>query len=423
VLLTSILLAAQLQFALPPEKETWVRVESPHFTVISAARERDTRELVTRMETLALVLQNLHARFREQPMVHSRVLLFDERAEAQPYFDLIFSRGTRAPGAFISGKDGGTMVLSTRIGARTPYHELVHNLMGGATRPPLWLEEGLAEYYSNADFVHDTIRLGLPRRNYDKPMRGFRPMNELFAVRREQDMTADNGFYRQASGAVAWLLRTDRAAFDGFESDVEHGMPVDAALRKHYHATVAQVEKGLMGMYRSQKYVVVAPAVNMLITAQTMRYADVLYELGTFLAQFRPEDAERYFRAALAADPNHAKARAVLEPKHDPTPDLRQTAQALVDEGKYDDAAVIVRKLAALSADPATKNDLEAQAAHLERTAATNRHIAEYEKAIEEAKAGDKAAALKRLEALLAVATDEEVIHDAKELQAELLRK
>lgn len=423
MILASLFLVAQAQFALPAENEKWVRVESPHFTVISAARERDTRELVTRMETLALVLQNLHARFREQPLVHSRVLLFDERAEAQPYFDLIFSRGTSAPGAFISGNGGGTMVLSTRIGARTPYHELVHNLMAGATRPPLWLEEGLAEYYSNADFVRDTIRLGLPRRNYDKPMRGFRPMSELFAVRREQDMTADNGFYRQASGTVAWLLRTDRAAFDAFESDVEHGMPVDEALRKHYHATVAHIEQGLMGMYRSQKYVVQAPTVNMLITAQPMAYADVLYELGAFLAQFRPADAERYFRAALAADPKHEKARAALEPKSDPKPELIRNAQALVDQQKYDEAAVLVRKLAALTPDAAARKDLEAQAAHLERTAATNRHIAEYDKALEEAKAGDKAAALKRIDALLAVATDEEVIRDAKELRAELLRR
>jgi len=423
VILTALVLAAQLQIALPAEKEKWVRVESPHFTVISAASEAETLELARRMETLALVLQNMHARFREQPLMHSRVLLFDERAEAQPYFELLLSRGTTAPGAFVSAKDGGTMVLSTRLGARTPYHELVHNLMaGGATRPPLWLEEGLAEYYSNADFVRDTIRLGLPRRNSDRPQRGFRPMNELFAVRRDEDMTGDNGFYRQASGAVAWLLRTNRQAFDGFESDVEHGMAVDAALHKHYNATVAQLEQGLMGMYKSQKYVVQAPKVKMLITASAMPYADVLYELGTFLAQFRPDDAERYFRASLAADPNHAKARAALQPPvHGP--DLRNEAQVLVDVQKYDEAAVVVRKLAEQTVDAATKADLESQAAHLERTAATNRHIAEYDKAMEEAKAGDKAAALKRLEALLAVAFDEEVIHDAKELQAELLRK
>ncbi len=315
------------------------------------------------------------------------------------------------------------MVLSSRLRARTPYHELVHNLMaGGATRPPLWLEEGLAEYYSNADFVRDTIRLGLPRRNSDRPQRGFRPMNELFAIGRDADMTGDNGFYRQASGAVAWLLRTKPEAFDAFEADVEHGMAVETALRKHYNASVAQLEHGLMGMYRSQKHVVPAPKVKMLITTSVMPYADVLYELGTFLAQFRRDDAERYFRAALAADPNHAQARAAISPRAEEGPDLRLMAQTLVDQGKYDEAAVIVRKLAAQTSDAARKSDLQSQAAHLERTAATNHHIAEYEKAIEEAKAGDKAAALKRLEALLAVATDEEVIHDAKGLQAELLR-
>ncbi len=98
VILTALVLAAQSQIALPPEKEKWVRVESPHFTVISTASESETFELAQRMETLALVLQNLHPRFREQPLMHSRVLLFDERAEAQPYFELLLSRGTTAAG-------------------------------------------------------------------------------------------------------------------------------------------------------------------------------------------------------------------------------------------------------------------------------------------------------------------------------------
>jgi len=522
-----------------------VRVESPHFTVISAQSEGETRDLVTRMEMLAIVLQQLHPRFRAAPLEHSRVLLFARRPEAQPYFDLLLSRGTRSAGAFVSEAGGGTMVLfARRQPDRTPYHELVHNLMGGPTRPPLWLEEGLAEYYSNADFIRDTIRLGLPRRVTDNPLRGMRPMSELFAVRRDSDMTGDSGFYRQASGTVAWLLR-DRAAFDAFESDVEHGVSVESALRTHYNATVADLQQGLAGMYREDKLVVPEPKVNMLITSEKMPYADILYELGSFLARFESAraDAERHFRAALAADPHHARALAglgmfdqavaaapddpevllmyaesllggdatdvaahrkarelaqralehhadearargdlgaswlaeqdvtpavaLLERAHQLAPrrndvalhlydaylrtghnadalyaeltnsadrqvafaakstllrNLTIRANALVDQQKLDEAAAIVRQLAANTPDAVARRDLESQAAKLEKTAETNRHIGEYNKAIEEMKQGDKKAALKRIDALLAVATDAQVIEDAKELRRELLR-
>lgn len=538
VLLAPLLFVAQV-IALPAEKEQWVRVQSPHFTVISSAGENETRELVSNLETLAIVLQQLHPRFRETPLAHSRVLLFERRNEAQPYFDLLLSRGTRSPGAFVSGQEGGTMVLfGRRRPDRTPYHELVHNLMTGPTHPPLWLEEGLAEYYSNADFYPTRIALGLPYRPaLSAPIRGLRPMAELFAVPRNTDMTGDTGFYRQASGAIGWLLRTDRNAFDAFEHDVEHGVPVETALRTHYHATVADLQQGLAGMYYDRKRIVPRPQTDIPITSEKLSRAGILYELGSFLNEFETTraDAERHFNAALQADPHYARAMAglrhfyealavspddpeilllyaesllgktadvashrkardlaqhalehgadearsrgdigisflveqdvtpaiaQLERAHQLAPrrrdfalhlydaylrsgrdadalyaeltgsgdeqalvaaktillrDLTARANALVDQQKLDEAAAIVRQLAANTSDPAARRDLESQAAKLE-------HIVEYNKAIEELKQGDRQAALKRIEALLAVATDEQVIADAKELRQELLR-
>jgi hypothetical protein len=334
VLLTSLVLAAQVfvppvpngiahdgralnktEFKLPSTRERWLRVTSPHFTVISSARESETRELVTNLETYAVYLQQLHPRFRENPLAHSRVLLFARRDEAQPYFDLLLSRGTRAPGAFVNGEAGGTMVLSQqRMPDRTPFHELVHNLLAGPTRPPLWLEEGLAEYYSNVLFDRDQLRIGLRRIFGEVLLRGIRPMRELFAVKRDADITSDTAFYRQATGAVAWLLRSNPAAFDAFERDVENGMPEADALQKHYHATVGDLQQGLATMYRYDRKVVPAPKVNVLTTVEHLSYPDVLCELGSFLNEFdtTKPDAEKHFRAALAIDPRHARSLAGL---------------------------------------------------------------------------------------------------------------
>ena len=62
-----------------------------------------------------------------------------------------------------------------RIADRTPYHELVHYLLSDATQHrPLWVEEGIAEYYSNAQFHGGEIRIGLPVREHVAPSLGLR---------------------------------------------------------------------------------------------------------------------------------------------------------------------------------------------------------------------------------------------------------
>ena len=427
-MILAALVFAQVLIPLPAENEKWIRAAAPHFTIISSASERETRELAMSLETMAAALQRLHPRFREQPMERSRVLLFARRGEAQPYFDLLLTRGTRSRGAFVAGDEGGTMVLSSgRRLDRTPYHELVHNLMAGPTRPPLWLEEGLAEFYSRVEIRGTRRRTGRTFQGVNTSR--FEPIRQMFGVTREA--FAGNRFYTQAWAAVDWLLRTNRAAFDPFEADVEKGVDIEVALRKHYNATLQEWERGMAGLSHSSPFVVDAPRIDVAIAIEPMAYADVLYELGSFLGEFesRRPDAERHFRAALESNPRHARALAglgALTAKTSPRADMRELtdrANALISEQKLDEAVVVVRELAAATSDPAARRELEAQAAQLARTAETKRHILEYERAIEEAKNGDRKGALKRIEALLAVATDEEVLRDAEELRKELLRQ
>ena len=576
VLITAFFLAATLNaIEIPPPapNEKWVRAVSPHFTVVSSAGERETREMASDLETLAATLRQLHPRFREVPLGHSRVLLFERRSEAQPYFDLLIARGTRSPGAFVNGDSGGTMVLSAmRKPDRTPYHELVHNLMAGRVRPPLWLEEGWAEYYSYADLRGTKMRVGAPFRHVAwMRKRGIVPMQEMFAVARGGAI--ESRFYAQAWGAVDWLLRTDRAAFDAFEADLENGVDVEEALRKHYHASIDRWEQGLAGAGRNSPFVVDTPRVETPVTVERLPHAEVLYELGSFLSEFDATraDAERHFHAALEADPRHARslaglarlsaksrdldvatalfdqalalapddpavllayaeallgdaigpsagalpadesavvrfrkarelARRALEHgadearargaigvswtiERDSTQavelletarrlaprrrdlalnlyavylrsgqrakadalfaeafessrdgqvvfaaksvlirELTAKANALVAEQKLVEALPIVHEIAAATPDEVMRRSIEEQAAQLAQTIETNRQIGEYNKAIEELKQGDRKAALRRIEALLVVATDKEVIQDAKELRAELLR-
>ena len=102
-----------------------------------------------------------------------------------------------------------------------------------------------------------------------------------------------------------------------------------------------------------------------------------------------------------------------------------ETARAnrLTKEGKLDEAAQIVRDLAAATDDPIGRRELEQQAASLESIASVNQHILMYNEAIALANTGKNRAAMKVLDELLLVVKDPQVARDAKKFREELRRR
>lgn len=98
-------------------------------------------------------------------------------------------------------------------------------------------------------------------------------------------------------------------------------------------------------------------------------------------------------------------------------------ANALAKAGKLDEAAAIVRSLAAQTDDPRGRRELEQQAASLESVAAVNRHITMYNDAVALANAGKNRDARKLLDELLAVVQDPQVASDARKFREELRKR
>src|SRR5207253_1143304 len=99
------------------------------------------------------------------------------RHESQPYFDLLFGQeNARNTGVYVRYEGGGTMIVDGSRkapfrgddpGIRTAMHELMHDLLRqDGSAPPLWLEEGLAEYFSNARVDGDRVTAGDPIREH-----------------------------------------------------------------------------------------------------------------------------------------------------------------------------------------------------------------------------------------------------------------
>jgi len=342
---------------LPSERRAWVRIGTPHFTIFSSAGARVTRTIAHDLERLTALLLRTSDSFH-LPETRTRVFLFGNSRDVQPYFDAARGMRVDAAGLTVRHGDGSTILIDTsaRGGeALTPRHELVHDLLRNNVRPlPLWLEEGLAEYYSNA---------GQPILEHVSRMRPARmpiALDELFAMRYDSLRSASWDFYAESWGAVTALLRRDPHAFRELTLDLEQGAAVADTLRVRYRMTPRDLENA-MRKAGAPASSLLSSGVTLKLEPQPLEYAALVFELGELLARLpnRLADAERHFRAA----------RPYLQLLLDT--DIER-ADALAREGKLLEAAQILRQLAPKMPENARLN-LEAQAAGLEAAAHAQR--------------------------------------------------
>jgi tetratricopeptide (TPR) repeat protein len=344
----------------PAEEQAWSIVRSRNFVFISSAGEKKTRDIAEDLETLAAALRRLNPEFKAEAPNPTRVIVFNRKREAQPYFNLLLDRDeANVSGVYVAQKQGGSMLINLNSGAKgekTPLHELVHNLMANAgMNAPLWLDEGLAEYFGNADVRHGSIRAGGPVAPHVDAIRRREkaiPLKQLFGVVRESDAynlpAGQREFYARSWAAVDWLMREggdDQSKFYAFVRDLRDAVPVETALRNRYAKSLDDMQLGI-DRYRdfggrSQHSLRLEIAdVDTSTTTTRLERADLLFELGRFLAGIESThiEAERHFNAVLQLNPKHARAIASI-------------GSLRAFEARYDEALKLFDR--ALTADPA----------------------------------------------------------------------
>lgn len=314
--------SAKSPIQFPDANVPWIRIRSEHYDVISSAGEADTRNIVADLETVAAVLTKTSSRFRTAPSP-TTILVFADRKESQPFFELLLGRhNTSATGLYVRHGGGGTMFVDAsrrrqRI-EKTAMHELVHDLLRESEEvPPLWIEEGLAEYFSTAEVREGRVTAGQPIREHLSLLRR-RPamtLEEMFAVKAETDAALTPAFYAQSWGAVDWLMRMGHEPFFRFLHDVERGTTVADALKTHYGKTLRDLEAGMRSSSHRSAYTIEVQGERRGIPAPAaVPRATLLYELGRFLSHVSgaEEDAQRFYAEALRVDPRHAKSLAAV---------------------------------------------------------------------------------------------------------------
>ena len=318
---------------LPSEKDHWIRVDSDHFTVFSNAGEATAHSVVVDLEALRTVLGMLFERMRLDSPVPTFIYVFDKPASFEPYRLYYQGKPKELAGYFTSRPLGDyAAIVSQHIHddiTRTIYHEYIHSVLdANRAELPLWLNEGLAELYSTFDVVRGRARIGNPIGSHLLWLRGngLIPLAELFAIDRDSpdynEGSRRGSFYAQSWALTHMLVigEPDRQKqLAGFLHLLRQGVDRDDAFEQAFETTYAELENELRTYVRGRRFAYSFVAVNEMPAVSTavvpLGYADVLFRLGDLLIGVGPERsalAADHFHAALAIQPDHARALAGL---------------------------------------------------------------------------------------------------------------
>ena len=170
--------------------ENWIEVRSPHFVVATTANEKQARRIADQFERMRALFHALFPKLKIDPSSPIIVIAVkdgkDFRAlEPQEYL----AKGSlQLGGLFLRAADKNYVLLHLEAQGEHPYstvyHEYTHLLMSKAEWMPLWLNEGLAEFYQNTDIDETDARLGQPSVEDIQLLRQttLLPLPTLFAV-------------------------------------------------------------------------------------------------------------------------------------------------------------------------------------------------------------------------------------------------
>ncbi|MCA1642302.1 MAG: tetratricopeptide repeat protein [Acidobacteria bacterium] len=358
--LAAALLLLCLFFALPAQtataKDVWTSVRSKNFFLIGNAAEKDVRQVATRLEQFRYVFSQLFPKANLASPVATTVVVFKSDAAYTPFKPLYNGKTSKwVAGYFQPGDDVNYITLtSEKHGEDNPYatifheyaHLIVNNNIGD---PPVWFNEGLAEYYSTFE-VSDgdkKITLGIPVRNHVYLLRErFMPLEDLLRVTHGSpayNESDKNGvFYAESWALVHYLLQGNKgqrvAQLGRFSSLVAAGKPVEESFQQAFQTDFKTMERELRAYVKNSTYQVQVfdlpkPLVfDAEMTTTPLSEGEAQGHLGDLLLHTnRLDDAEARLKQALALAPDSAQAHASL-------------GMLRVRQGKFDEAAAELKR-------------------------------------------------------------------------------
>ena len=187
-----------------PCKDDWIEVQSPHFTVISNAGDKEARKIADQFEQFREVFHTTFPNWRVdlgKPCIIFAVRNEDSLRALLPAYWEEKDRAHPA-GIYIVGEDRHYVALRTNVPTDNPYqvvyHEYTHAILNLNFRGlPVWLNEGLAEFYANSIIEDKDVEIGRIAPYHLQTLQTERliPIDALFTA------TQSSRYYNEANHA------------------------------------------------------------------------------------------------------------------------------------------------------------------------------------------------------------------------------
>ena len=323
------LAARDVELSLDPEG--WVRLSGPHFELYSDSHPQLAAAVLVDLERFRALFERLAPGLDLQSPAPLRLVAFDGPRSFAPYKARRDGGGTLLLGQFHRHSDANYLLLDGRTPTGSDYsvafHELTHFFIThNVPRAPLWLNEGLAEYYGS--FVVDGERavVGRAIERHVEFLLLKNQVRDLDELLETDGRTAANHGPQEVGRfyALSWLLvhyllsqadGTDQVA--DYILRLADGDDSESAFEAAFGTSLYEMEQDLRlyvarGDFPRASHPVadLDPGRLGLATAPP---ADVLCLLGDFaLHAGAVEYAAGHYHRALELDPSHAVAHGGL---------------------------------------------------------------------------------------------------------------
>ncbi len=303
-------------------KDKWINIRTKNFNVVSNADEGDTKEVALKLEQFVYVFSQIF-NLRSVADVPVTVMVFKSDGSFKPFKPLYNGKPANVAGYFQRGEDENVITLNISANQQRPFdtifHEYTHLLTSYTpTRWPVWLTEGIAEFYSSFDVNKNKVTIGAPIDSHVFRLRENKliPLPTLFSVDHNSPVYNEREkqgiFYAESWALIHYLMMSERSArqkqLGQFVKLLESGMSVDKAFPQAFQTDFATMEKDLQryvgnDRYNVNIYMLDSTEGDKQIDLRPLSEAEAQAYLGNLLMRTnRLDEAEPYFQQAIALD-------------------------------------------------------------------------------------------------------------------------
>src|SRR5271156_3558972 len=328
VVLTFLGLAILCAAPLPGAKhETWFAARSPNFIVVCNAGEKQARKTAIRFEQIRAVFQRSLQIGTENASPVITIMAVKDEDSVKAMLPEYWAKGHAHPaGMFLNNMNQFFAVVLLDAPGSNPYNTIYHEYFHSLTAPyfpnlPVWLSEGLAEFYGSTDILDSEVRLGESDPDLIEELKqgGFMPLDVLFKVDYNSPYYNEQNkisiFYAESWALTHYLMdgdnTTHRAMLNAYLGALSKGATQEQAAAQSF-GDPKKLQAALHAYIGNERFYYLKGVPPPEIAAGDLQVRQLsepevdAYRGGFFAVHGKSQDAIRILEEAVKLDPKLA---------------------------------------------------------------------------------------------------------------------